>query len=281
VNGNIASVYRNARFNGVTGVGSAQFGRHTGQFMGVHANQLGQTGMVRGALPLNPDRSSMHFTNRSVNPGRFPQTNNSRFRAGNSSTGSFSQRGNANVSTGDHGWRRFGEPIHNGQSSGSGANAQGGRGFGSSAPAGRFSSDGGWRRFGGGSQPSNNNGGGWSRPQSAAPRNAAPASSGYRGNSGAGQSVRISPPIVRNGGGNNGAYRAPQNYGGNNGGGYRAPQGGGGYRAPQGNGGYSAPRGNSGGGGGGSRPSGGGGGGSHASSGGGGGHSSSQGGHRR
>jgi hypothetical protein len=288
---NITNVYRNARFNGVTGVGSAQFGRHTGQFVGVHANQLGQTGMVRGALPLSPDRSSMHFTNRSVNPGRFSQASNSRFRAGNSSTGSFAARGNANVSTGDHGWRRFGEPIHNGQSSGSGASAQGGRGFGSSAPpSNRFSSDGGWRRFGG-SQPSNN-GGGWNRPQSSAPRNEAPAGNGYRGNSGGGQSVRISPPIVRNGGGgNSGGYRAPQNYGGNSGGGYRAPQNyggnsGGGYRAPQsyspprnnGGGSYSPPR-SSGGGGGGSRPSGGGGG-NHGSSGGGG-HSSSQGGHHR
>jgi hypothetical protein len=292
-NVNITNVYRNARFNGVTGVGSAQFGRHTGQFVGVHANQLGQTGMVRGALPLNPDRSSMHFTNRSVNPGRFPQAGNNRFRAGNSSTGSFAQRGNANVGSGDHGWRRFGEPIHNGQSSGSGANSHSGRGFGSSAPAGRFSSDGGWRRFSG-SQPSNN-GGGWTRPQSAAPRYEAPASNGYRGNSGGGQSVRISPPIVRNGsGGNSGGYRAPQNYGGNNSGGYRAPQNyggnsGGGYRAPQtyspprnnGAGSYSPPRSSGGGGGGGSRPSGGGGGGSHGSSGGGGSHSSSQGGHHR
>ena len=265
-NFNITNVYRNARYNGITGVGAGQFGRHTGQFVGVHASQLGQTGMVRGALPVNPDRSSMHFTNRTVNPGRFPQAGGSRFGAGNSPTGNFAQRGNANVSSGDHGWRRFGEPIHNGQPSGAGANAQAGRGFGSTvnrqpAPSGRFSSDGGWRRFNG-SQPAAN-GGSVNRPQTSAPRYEAPAGSGYRGNGGSAQSVRISPPIVRNGSGsagytaprnysspqnNGGAYRAPS-YGGNNGGAYRAPSyggnNGGAYRAPQnsgGHGGYRAPQ---------------------------------------
>ena len=209
-NVNVMNTYRNARFaGGVTGVNAAQFGRG-GRFTAMSGSQIQGAGMVRGVLPISPDRSSLRVSDRAA-AGNFRQSNIQSF-AGRSQVPSASrvpfeqqQRGMQQMSrsnfsvpsrsgaapTGNaggsgageaHGWGRFGEPIHG--SSSNGPAAQGGTSNG----LGRFDN---------------------SRAGAPAPNNFAP---GARSLNGSGQAVRISPPMVqqRAPGGAAPSYQAPR-----------------------------------------------------------------------
>jgi len=272
-NVNITSVYRNARVNnGVHGVGVAEF--QNGRFNNMqrlNGNQIHEAGLVRGQVPISPNSANLRFSDRSA--VATPRSNqNTRFfthqqpnpvarqpfngggattarsQASDSQTMASQNRSTAGESSGS--WRRFGSPS----APNSSPQANGFRGNSSpssqvmrndrppQAQPGNQSaaprSNGGWQRFG---EPARSN------YQNSSPRSAP--------NVGNGQSLRISPPVVRER-----SYSAPS---------YSAPR----QSTPS----YSAPRGNSGGGGS-SRPSGGGstrpsgGGGSTRPSGGGGNH---------
>jgi len=166
--------------------------------------------MVRGALPVTPDRASLRFSDRAVNMSSFRQARNTQFftRSGSPAvrTTSFEQQrqmiqqasgrfgGNAAVSgngfsrgaaavPAQHGWSRFGEPA------GSTSNGR----SGSNAPAGPT-------------------GGGWSR------YNGTPGGTGADASGrSSGSAVRISPPIVRDRSTQSysaPSYSAPRSYGG-------------------------------------------------------------------
>jgi hypothetical protein len=281
-NTNIVNVYRNARVaGGVSGVNASEFGRRSGRFETLNQGHLQQAGLVRGAVPVSPERASLRMSDRAVN-GNFPQSRAQSFAshaqaprvdrvpfeqqqrgmqqisrgnfngAGNSgaggnqsprSSGGFNNGNSGNQSgSPSHGWNRFGEPIHGG----SVPQNQGGR----PVDNGGRSNGGGWQRFEN------------TRPDNGGQRNFAP------GQGGSGGAVRISPPIVgdrsqgyqqspryespRN---SNPSYQAPpqRNYSPS----YQAPRNSNpGYQAaPQRNYSprYEAPRNNGGGGGGGSR----------------------------
>jgi hypothetical protein len=72
-NVNISNVYRNARFeNAVTGMHSSQFGRAgvgVGAFTRVSRGDLQSAGLVRGQLPVAPDRASLNATDRNPRVG--------------------------------------------------------------------------------------------------------------------------------------------------------------------------------------------------------------------
>ncbi len=204
---NVVNSYRNARFAGaVTGVNAGEFGRG-GRFRSVDGNQIQQAGLVRGVLPVVPDRSSLRVTDRSA--GSFRQSNVNNFAARSQaprvdrvpfeqqqrgmqqiSRSNFSvpnrggfgagvPSGNGNLSApATHGWGRFGEPIH--QAPQAGQAPQGGASQGA-VP---------------GQAPRN----GWGRFDNTRPDNAAPNFTGQRsfaGNGGNNEPVRISPPMVR------------------------------------------------------------------------------------
>jgi hypothetical protein len=307
------NVYRNARVaGGVTGVNAGDFGRRSGRFETLNQGHLQQAGLVRGAVPVSPERASLRMSDRAVN-GNFPQSRSQSFASHAQapqvnrvpfeqqqrgmqqiSRGNFNGAGNSGAggnqsASPSHGWNRFGEPIHGG----SAPQNQAGR----AVDNGGRSNGGGWQRFEN------------TRPNDGGQRNFAPNQGGSGG------AVRISPPIVgdrsssyqqspryespRN---NNPSYQAPpqrsyspsyqapdrnynqapqRNYTPN----YQVPRNSNpSYQAPpQRNYSprYEAPRNNGGGGGGGSRsaPSNNGGGGSRGNSGGGG-RSGGNGGHR-
>ena len=236
-NGNLTSVYRNARVaNGVSGMSGADFraGRfnNIGRFSG---SQIGQAGLVRGAMPITPSSANLRFSDRAAT--NVPRASgNTRFFAHQQASPAarvpfaeqqraMSGAGTANRSTAAApgvgraapaqnavrsqqpqsgaagGWRRFGEPGGSQQAPGSQAAPQNNRG---------------WTGFG---NPGSSSGA--PRQQYSQPQ------SGYRRNSGssAPQSLRIAPPVVqqRSGGG---SYSAPRSYsGGSNG---SRPSGGGG-----------------------------------------------------
>ena len=220
-NVNVVNTYRNARVaGGITGVNTAQFGRG-GRFTAMNASQIQGAGMVRGVLPISPDRNSLRVSDRAA-AGNFRQSNIQSF-AGRSPASSVprvpfeqQQRGMQQMSRSNfsvpnrggafpggntaapsagaaHAWGRFGEPIHG--SSSTVASPQ----SGASNTGGRFDNT------RGGSQPVNN---------------FSPAVRSLNGNS---EAVRIRPPMVQ--------QRAPS---------YQAPS----YQAPRGaSPNYQAPRG--------------------------------------
>ncbi len=211
-NTNITNVYRNARVaGGVTGVNAGEFGRRSGRFETLNQGHLQQAGLVRGVVPVSPERASLRMSDRAVN-GNFPQSRAQSFAshmqtpqvnrvpfeqqqrgmqqisrgnfsgAGNSgaggiqsprSGGAFNNNPGNSPGSATHGWNRFGEPIH------------GGSAPQNQLPSGVRSTDNGGRSSGGGWQRFEN-----TRPKSSGERNFAP---GQGGSSGA---VRISPPIV-------------------------------------------------------------------------------------
>jgi hypothetical protein len=227
-NVNIVNVYRNARVaGGITGVNAGQFG-HGGRLMTVNGSQIQQAGMVRGVLPVSPDRSSLRLSDRSAS-GNFRQSNvagfagrsqtgavqrvpfeqqqrgmqqlsRSSFNVPNSNTGNSSggwprsggnltSPGNNASSQATHGWGRFGEPIHGSSSNGVAPQNQAGARSVESGPASK-----GWGRFEN------------SRP-------GAPANNFWQGQrsfagGGSGQAVHISPPMVRE---RAPSYQAPRN----------------------------------------------------------------------
>ena len=257
-NVNITSVYRNARVNnGVHGVGVTEF--QNGRFNSIqrlNGNQIHEAGLVRGQVPISPNSANLRFSDRQA--VATPRSNqNTRFfthqqpnpvarqpfNGGGGTTarsqGSASQamasqnRSTPGESSGS--WRRFGSP------SGPNSSPQASGFRGNSSPGSQIMrndrppqaqpgsqsagprSNGGWQRFG---EPARSN-----------YQNSSPRSAPSGGN---GQSLRISPPVVRQR-----SYSAPSS---------SAPR----QSTPS----YSAPRSNSGGGS--SRPSGGGG--NHGSS---------------
>ncbi len=82
-NTNIINVYRNARYlNGITAVNADRFGRGRigpGEFVRVTSSDLQRASLVRGALPLAPDRQSTRFADRQINAGDLPRTAERRF----------------------------------------------------------------------------------------------------------------------------------------------------------------------------------------------------------
>ena len=241
-NGSLTSVYRNARVaNGVSGVNGADFraGRfnNIGHFSG---SQIGQAGMVRGAMPITPSSANLRFSDRAVT--NVPRSSgNTRFfthqQASPAARVPFAEQQRAMSGTGMSnrsaaaasatrqaapaqnavrsqqpqagaagGWRRFGEPGGSQQAPRSQAAPQNSRG---------------WTGFG---NPGSSNGA--PRQQYSQPQ------SGYSGNSGsnaprssAPQSLGIAPPVVQQRSGGGGSS-APRSYSG--GGGASRPSSGGG-----------------------------------------------------
>jgi len=247
-NGNLASVYRNARVgNGISGVSAADFrsGRF-GNISRLSSSQVASAGMIRGQVPVAPTSANLRFSNRAVT--NVPRTNESTrffthqqtsaaqrvpfaqqqrsFESGNrggqgpAARESAAQGGvrgqQSSGSTG--GWRRFGEPA--GQNSAAQGSAPRGESNNarSSAPN-RFentrpqsSSNGGWQRFG---EPGNTPRQGYSGSgNSSTPRYNAPAQRQSTPSYSA-PAPRQSAP----------SYSAPRGGGGGGGGGH--PSGGG------------------------------------------------------
>ncbi len=156
-NVNVYSSYRNARFNGVSGVGLNEF--RSGQFGGiarVSGDQVRTAGLIRGQVPIAPSASHLQFTNRAASfvprntgntrffthqqpaaAGRvtfaqqqraFQQTggsgaNPSAARATYQQPAGAAGAGARSPQTSGGGWRRFGEPS--GQGSGTAAGQRG------------------------------------------------------------------------------------------------------------------------------------------------------------
>jgi hypothetical protein len=186
-------MYRNARVNGgVSGVAANQFGRSGAQIQALNHAQIQSAGLVRGAVPVAPSRSSLQMSNRAASGNFAPsratsfashtqapqvshvsfsqqqrgmqQLSHSDFSAprgtvGNS--GAQSSRSAGSTTNSAHGWNHFGEPIH-----GTGGTSQ-------SSPAGGFQ-----------------------RSETTRPSLSGSGSRGYGSYSG-GQAIRISPPIVQ------------------------------------------------------------------------------------
>ncbi len=78
-NANIASTYRNARVaGGVSGTAANQFGRSGAQIQSLNHSQIQSAGLVRGAVPVAPGRSSLQMSNRTAS-GNFPQSRATNF----------------------------------------------------------------------------------------------------------------------------------------------------------------------------------------------------------
>ena len=270
-NVSITNVYRNARYNGISGVSANDFrnGRFTG-ISRVSGEQVREAGLVRGQMPISPSAANTRFSDRAAT--HVPQTSaNTRFfshqqpnaaprmpfsqqqglgGAGNRVGTEAQNRGYNNPGAGGRtaqgnsgagGWRRFGEPSGQGSSArgtapGNGFASPGNRSNENSRPA--PASGGVFQRFGqpgGGSQAS-----GSSAPRYNVPPGSRSGAPGYGGPSGYSAPGSSAPRT----------YSAP----GNSSPGYngsRSGGGGGGYSAPRSSGGGSG--GHSSGGGGGSR----------------------------
>ncbi|HLK17314.1 MAG TPA: FecR family protein [Bryobacteraceae bacterium] len=219
---NIANTYRNARVpGGVSGTAANQFGRNGAQITSLSHSQIQSAGLVHGAVPVAPGRSSLQMSNRTPN-GNFAQSRATTFashmqapavshvsfanqqrgmqqlshsdfsapsrslsRGGLGNPGVQSARpslgGNSTGSAGGHGWNRFGEPIHAG-----------------SAMSGTMT------------------GGGWQRSETTRP------SYGTSTGTSTGRAVRISPPIVQQRSYSSPGYQAPRNSTTNNSGSSRS-----------------------------------------------------------
>ncbi|HWQ52439.1 MAG TPA: FecR family protein [Bryobacteraceae bacterium] len=155
-NVNITNVYRNARVrDGVSGMDASSFGRGGRNIVRVGDGDIRQAGLVRGQLPVAPDRGSLRFADREVrNAPRATDNNNVRFysrrqaapvdrvpfaeqqrsfqRASQGgATGGAAQQVRTGGTDSDRGWRRGGErsgsPNANSVRSERPGNAEGGR----------------------------------------------------------------------------------------------------------------------------------------------------------
>src|SRR5262249_4112824 len=71
-NVNINNIYRNAGVAGAaSGIATGEFGRPH-QSQALNSGQIQQAGLVRGVLPVSPDRASLRLSDRAV-AGNFPQ----------------------------------------------------------------------------------------------------------------------------------------------------------------------------------------------------------------
>ena len=130
-NTNITNVYRNAQYaNGITSVDAGRFGRNGGQFNSMSGAGIRDAGIVRGGLPVSPDRASLRFSDRQVQTSGLPQSRANQFysRGGSARSqrvpfdqqagGTGATRGGwqnsqgGQTNSGSHGWQRFGEPVH-------------------------------------------------------------------------------------------------------------------------------------------------------------------------
>ncbi|HSW49013.1 MAG TPA: DUF6600 domain-containing protein, partial [Bryobacteraceae bacterium] len=158
-NTNIVNVYRNARVNNaIVGVNGSEFGRGGGHVR-VGAGEVGRAGLVRGQLPVVPDRNSLRLSDRpnaAAPPARVASTESffSRRQPAQVERVPFEEqrRGMEQVSR-----RTFGEPATRsaeGAGSGRGMGSPraevpaSGRGTGAPAPAGTGGENSGWRRVG-------------------------------------------------------------------------------------------------------------------------------------
>ncbi len=79
-NVNVSNVYKNARFNnGYTTVAAGNFGRGSVQNERIGRDQLSNVGLVRGQLPISPDRSSTRFSDRASRTPTSTSPDNQRF----------------------------------------------------------------------------------------------------------------------------------------------------------------------------------------------------------
>ncbi|MFB3778102.1 MAG: DUF6600 domain-containing protein [Bryobacteraceae bacterium] len=159
-NTNIVNVYRNARVhNGIVGVNGSDFGRG-GNHVRVSEGDLRGAGLVRGQLPVVPDRNSLRMSDRpgvAAPPARVASTDKffSRRQPAQIERVPFEEqrRGMEQISR-----RTFGEPAVARGGEGAGA-ARGmgapraeapasGRGTGAPAPAVTGGTNSGWRRVG-------------------------------------------------------------------------------------------------------------------------------------
>jgi len=252
-NVNITSIYRNARVaNGISGVNGADF--RAGRFNNIgrySGSQIGQAGLVRGAMPITPSSANLRFSNRAVT--NVPRSSgNTRFFAHQQP----SPTARVPFAEQQRAVERSGAGISNRSTAAAPGTTQAApaqnavrsqQPQAAAAPrAGQNEAAGGWRRFGepGGnqsaprSQPAPQNSRGWTGfgnpgSSSGAPRQQySQPQSGYRGNSGssapqysAPQSLRIAPPVVQQRSGA-GSYSAPRSYSG--GGSVSRPSSGGG-----------------------------------------------------
>jgi len=211
-NTNITNMYRNARVNGgVSGVAANQFGRSGAQVQSLNHAQIQQAGLVRGAVPVAPGRSSLQMSNRTAS-GNLSQSRTQSFashtQAPQVSHVSFAQqqRGMQQLSHSDfsapNSSMSRGAAGNSGVSSSRGAATTGASSAGSSSAG----SSHGWNRFGepihgasGGASPSPSTG--WQRSETTRPSGGSASGTGTRSfggySSGSGQAIRISPPIVQ------------------------------------------------------------------------------------
>ena len=233
-NGNITNMYRNARVaNGISGVRGADF--QAGRFNSIgrySGSQIGQAGVVRGAMPITPTSANLRFSNRAVTNVPRSSANTHFFAHQQPSAAArvpFAEQqramsGAAMSSRSTAGASGVGRAAP-GQSAARSQQPQAGTAPGS----GQNQAAGGWRRFGepGSSQaaprsqaaPQNSRGWtGFGNPgsSSGAPRQQySQPQSTYRGNAGssAPQSLRIAPPVVQQRS-SGGGYSAPRSYSG-------------------------------------------------------------------
>ncbi len=263
-NTNIYNAYRNARAaNGITGMEASQFGRFGGGHFRVGENQLRDVSLVRGQLPMVPDRSSLRFSNRqAVMAPAVRAPANQRFvtrrPASQVERVPFEQQQRSMERAAR---RTFGEPaaVRSGTAAG-GARAGGfqapaaraevqprGQGNAVTLPSPAENGNAGWRRFGGPSgagsvrssdQPAARPGANPGMRSAPAPSAAAPRSADRAPQmrteppqaAPRSEPLRISPPIVRE---RQAAPRmeAPRMQSAPSGGSMRAPSGGGGGRS--------------------------------------------------
>ena len=238
-NVNISNVYRNARIdNGVSGMNAGQFGRAAvgAGTVRVSRGDLQSAGMVRGQLPIAPDRGSLHATDRvprsgvatPASSGRFFQTrqptavNRVPFDQQRSQTQhAFTTNGSSNPT----GWRPTSGAMTSRQI----------------APSPGPTGGGGWRRFDPAASPQQQPAGYY---QPARPSSGYSAPSGQAYSSGNDrQPIRMNPSIVQPRPSSQPAYRQPTPPSGG-GGGSRpgssgAPPSGGGHSS--GGGGHASP----------------------------------------
>jgi hypothetical protein len=256
-NGSLTSVYRNARIaNGVSGVSGADFraGRfnNIGRFSG---SQIGQAGMVRGAMPITPTSANLRFSNRALTNVPRSSANTHFFAHQQPSPAArvpFAEQQRAMSGAATSNRSAAAAPAMRQAAPGQSAVRSQQPQAGAAAGSGQGQAAGGWRRFGepGGSQqaprsqPATQNNRGWTGFGNPGSSNGVPRQqysqpqSVYRGNGGASapQSLRIAPPVVQQRS-SGGSYSAPRGYSG--GGSASRPSGGGGASHSSGGGGSS------------------------------------------
>jgi hypothetical protein len=265
-NANIESTYRNARVNGgVSGVNANQFGRAGAQVQALNRSQIQSAGLVHGAVPVAPGRSSLQMSNRTPS-GNYPQSRAQNF-ASHMQTPQVSHVSFNDQQRGMQGLSRSDLTSHSTSLGSTGIGSRGNSGLSRTTPgSGSAGASGGgtghgWNRFGepihgssgsssqslgGPARPSTNASGGWQRSGDTRPGGSYSgtgsrySSPGYAG--GNGQAIRINPSIVQqrsqsganstrttSSGGStrsSGTSSAPRSSGGSSGGGH---SGGGGH----------------------------------------------------